>query len=80
MMTKNLWDCVYLDTQNSDTPPEFTSTKPRKFQNYCVKVRRWLSRVAQLQGPHVLSGLTGPAWDASDELELKDVDTADEVN
>ena len=35
---------------------------------------------AQLQGPHVLSKLTGPAWDACDELELEDVATADGVN
>ena len=35
---------------------------------------------AQLQGPHVMSRLTGSAWDACDELELEDVATADGVN
>ena len=35
---------------------------------------------AQLQGPHVLSRLTGPAWDACDELEPEDVATADGVH
>ena len=47
------------------------------------KVRRWLlftRAPAQLQGPHVLSRLTGPAWDACDELEPEDVATADGVN
>ena len=69
--------------QNSDTPPEFTGTKPSEFKNYREKVRRWLlftRTPAQLQGPHVLSRLTGPAWDACDELELEDVATADGVN
>ena len=48
--------------QNSDTPPEFTGTKPSEFKNYCEKVRRWLlftRTPAQLQGPHVMSRLTG---------------------
>ena len=68
--------------QNSDTPPEFTGTKPSEFKIYCEKVRRWLLLTrtpAELQGPHVLSRLTGPACDACDELELEDV-TADGVN
>ena len=46
-------------------------------------MRRWLlftRTPAQLQGPHVLSRLTGPAWDACDELEPEDVATADGVN
>ena len=34
----------------------------------------------QLQGPHALSGLAGPAWDACDELEPEDVATADGKN
>ena len=34
---------------------------------------------AQLQGPRVLSSLTGPAWDACDGLEPEDVATADGV-
>ena len=34
---------------------------------------------AQLQGPRVSSRLTGPAWDACDGLEPKDVATADGV-
>ena len=61
--------------QNNDPPPEFTGTKP--------KVRRWLlftRTPAQLQGSHVLSRLTGPAWDACDGLEPEDVATADGVN
>ena len=69
--------------QNSDPPPEFTGTKPRDFKNCREKVRRWLlftRTPAQLQGPHVLSRLTGPAWDACDELEPEDVATADGVN
>ena len=54
-----------------------------RLKNYCEKVRRWLlvtRTPAQLQGPHVMSRLTGPAWDACDELELEDVATADGVN
>ena len=69
--------------QNSDASPGFTGTKPSEFKNFCEKVRRWLlftRTPAQLQGPHVLSRLTGPAWDACDELELEDVATADGVN
>ena len=69
--------------QNIDPPPEFTGTKPSEFKKYCEKVRRWLlftRTPAQLQGPHVLSRLTGPAWDACDELELEGVATADGVN
>ena len=48
-----------------------------------IIVRRWLLFTftpAQLQGPHVLSRLTGPARDACDELELEDVATADGIN
>ena len=66
--------------QNSDTPPGFTGTKSSEIKNYCEKVRRWLlftRTPAQLQGPHVLCRLTGPAWDACDELELEDVGTAE---
>ena len=69
--------------QKSDPPPEFTGTKPSEFKSYYEKVRRWLlfmRTLAQQQGPHVLSRLTGPAWDAWDELELVDVATADGVN
>ena len=69
--------------QNNDPPPEFTGTKPSEFKNYREKVRRWLlftRTLAQLQGPHVLSRLTGPAWYACDELEPEDVATADGVN
>ena len=46
-------------------------------------MRLWLlftRTPAQLQGPHVLSRLTGPAWDACDELEPEDVATVDGVN
>ena len=69
--------------QNNDPPPEFTGTKPSEFKNYREKVRRWLlftRTPAQLQGPYVLSRLTGPAWDAWDGLEPDDVATADGVN
>ena len=69
--------------QNNDPPPEFTGTKPSEFKNHREKVRQWLlftRTPAQLQGPHVLSRLTGPAWDACDKLELEDVATADGVN
>ena len=68
--------------QNND-PPEFTGTKPSEIKNYREKVRRWLlftRTPAQLQGPRVLSRLTGPAFDACDELEPEDVATADGVN
>ena len=60
--------------QNNDPPPEFTGTKPSEFKNYREKVAP-----AQLQGPHVLSRLSGPAWNACDELEPEDVATADGV-
>ena len=69
--------------QNNDPPPEFTGTKPSEFKSYREKVRRWLlftRTPAQLQGPHVLSKLTSPAWDACDDLEPEDVATADGVN
>ena len=82
MRTKNLWDCEYT-RQNNDPPPEFSGTKPSEFKNYREEVRRWLlftRTPAQLQGPHVLSRLTGPAWDACDGLEPEDVTTADGVN
>ena len=72
-----------LKKQSNDPPPGFTGTKPSEFKNYREKVRQWLlftRTPAQLQGPHVLSGLTGPAWDACDGLELEDVATADGVN
>ena len=69
--------------QNNDPPPKFTGTKPSEFKSYREKVKLWLlfTRIpAQLQGPHVLSRLTGPAWDACDELEPEDVATDDGVN
>ena len=69
--------------QNNDPPPEFIGTKPGEFKNNREKVRRWLlftRTPAQLQGPHVLSRLTCPAWDACDELEPEDGATADGVN
>ena len=62
--------------QNNDPPPEFTGTEPSEFKNYREKVRRWLlfpRTPAQLQGPHVLSRLTLPAWDPCDELQPEDV-------
>ena len=62
--------------QNNDPPPGFTGSKPSEFKSYREKVRRWLlftRTPAQLQGPHVLSRLTGPAWDACDGLEPEDV-------
>ena len=68
--------------QSNDLPPEFTGTKPSEFKHYREKVRRWLlvtRTPAQLQGPHVLSRLTSPAWDACDGLEPEDVATADGV-
>ena len=69
--------------QHNDPPPEFTGTKPSEFKIYREKVRRWLlftRTPAELQGPHVLSKLTGPEWDACDELEPEDVATTDGVN
>ena len=65
------------------SPPEFTGTKPNEFKRYSKKVKLWLlftRTPAQLQGPRVLSRLTGPAWDACDGLEPEDVATADGVN
>ena len=69
--------------QNNDPPPGSTGTKPSEFKSCREKVRRWLlftRTPAQLQGPHVLSRLTGPAWDACGELGPEDVATADGVN
>ena len=68
--------------QSNDPPPEFTGTKPSEFKCYRKKVKLWLlftRAPAQLQGPRVLSRLTGPAWDACDGLEPEDVATADGV-
>ena len=68
--------------QSNDPPPEFTGTKPSEFKSYRKKVKFWLLSTrtpAQLQGPRVLSRLTGPAWDACDGLEPEDVATADGV-
>ena len=68
--------------QSNDPPPEFTGTKPSEFKSYRKKVKLWLlftRTPAQLQGPRVLSKLTGPAWDACDGLEPEDVATADGV-
>ena len=75
--------CGIASIWNNDPPPEFSGTKPSEFKNYREKVRRWLlftRTPAQLQGPHALSRLTGPAWDACDELEPEDVATVDGVN
>ena len=69
--------------QANDPPPEFTGTKPSEFKSHRKKVKLWLlfpRTPAQLQGPRVLSRLTGPAWDACDGLEPEDVATADGVN
>ena len=62
--------------QSNNPPPEFTGTKPSEFKSYLLFART----PAQLQGPRVLSRLTGPAWDACDGLEPEDVATADGVN
>ena len=69
--------------QSDDPPPEFTGTKPSEFKSYRKKLKLWLlftRTPAQLQGPRVLSRLTGPVWDACDGLEPEDVATADGVN
>ena len=55
--------------QSNNPPPEFSGTKPSEFKSYIKKVK----------GPHVLSRLTGPAWDACDALEPEDVATANGV-
>ena len=58
--------------QSNDPKPEFTGTKPSEFKSYRKKVKLWLlftCTPAQLQGPRVLSRLTGPAWDACDGLK-----------
>ena len=65
------------------SPPGYTGTKPNVFKRYRKKVKLWLlftRTPAQLQGPRVLSRLTGPAWDACDGLEPEDVATDDGVN
>ena len=75
--------CGIASIWNNDPPPEFSGTKPSEFKKYREKVRRWLlftRTPAQLRGPHALSRLTGPAWDACDELEPGDVATVDGVN
>ena len=70
--------------KQSNVPPlEFTGTKPSDFKSCRKKVKLWLyftRTPAQLQGPHVLSRLTGPAWDVCDELQPEDVATDDGVN
>ena len=69
--------------QSSDQPSEFTGTKPIEFKSDRKKVKLWLlftRTPAQLQGPRVLSRLTGPAWNACDGLEPEDVATDDGVN
>ena len=57
-------DGEFVDVESRGSPPEFTGTKPSEFKSYRKKVRRWLlftRTPAQLQGPRVLSELTGPA-------------------
>ena len=69
--------------QSNDPPPEFIGTKPSEIKSYREKVKQSLlftRTPAQLQGPRVLSRLTGPAWDACDGLEAEGVATADGVN
>ena len=69
--------------KQSNDRPEFTGTKPSEFKSYRKKVKLWLlftRAPAQLQGPRVLTRLTGPAWDACDGLEAEDVATADGLN
>ena len=68
--------------QSNDPPTEFTGTKPSEFKSYRKKVKLWMlftRTPALLQGPRILSRLTGPAWDACDGLEPEDVATADGV-
>ena len=78
------WSLQQWTKQSNDPPPEFIGTKPSEFKCYYrKKVTLWLlftRTPAQLQGPRVLSRLTGPAWDACDGLEPEDVTTADGVN
>ena len=74
---------VEHNKHSNDPPPEFTGTKPSEFKSYRKKVTLCLlftHTPPQLQGPRVLSRLTGPAWDACDGLEPEDVATADGVN
>ena len=62
--------------QSNYPPPEFTGAKPSEFKSYRKKVKLWLlftRTPAQLQGPRVLSRLTGRAWDDCDGLEPEDV-------
>ena len=71
-----MWDCEDLDTISR-------TMAHHPFKSYREKVRRWLlftRTPAQLRGPHVLSKLIRPAWDACDELEPEDVATAGGVN
>ena len=63
-----------FNKQSNDPPPELTGTKPSEFKSYRKKVKLWF-----LQGPRVLSRLTGSAWDACDGLEREDVATDDGV-
>ena len=68
---------------SNDPPPEFTGSKTNEFKSYRNKLKLWLlftRTPAQLQGPRVLSRLTGPAWDARDGLEPEDVATDDGGN
>ena len=85
MRTTSLWEREYLDTLDRTMTHHPSSLVPSRASSRIIvkKVRRWLlftCAPAQLQGPHVASRLTGPAWDACDELEPDDVATADGVN
>ena len=69
--------------KEATTPQEFTGTKPSEFKSFPKKVKLWLlftRTPAQLQVLRVLSGLTGPVWDAGGGLEPEDVATDDGVD
>ena len=77
-----MWDCEYLDTLSRTMTHHPSALVPSRPSSRVI-VRRWLlftRTPIQLQGPHVLSRLTGPAWDDCEEPEPEDVATADGVN
>ena len=85
MRTQSLWmwNCEDLDTISRTMTHPSSLVPSQRVKSYREKGIRWLlfTRTPdQLQGPHVSSRLTGPAWDACDELEPEDVATADGGN
>ena len=68
---------------SNEPPPAFDGAKPGEFRGYRKRLKLWkvFTRTpAHLQGPRVLSRLTGAAWDACDGLDPDDVADDEGVN